>query len=160
VETVPFNPMEAMGTPEALAITEPSGSPRPAITGASEGTRGSPAPISPVFDPQWNIPGELPDGETIVVDTGALRASEGSESGDEQPEPPIAGDVRRSQRLHQAHAATTGPPIPKTYKEAINDPIYGAHWKQAISEELTKLQALNTWKQVPLPLGKKAIGYK
>ena len=99
VETVPFNPMEAVGAPEAPVITEPSGSPRP----ASEGTRGSPAPISPAFDPQWNIPGELPDGETIVVDTGALRASEGSDSGDERPEPPIAGPlggVRRSQRLH------------------------------------------------------------
>jgi len=100
VETVPFNPMEAVGAPEALIITEPLRSPRPAITGPSEGTRGSLAPISPVFDPQWNIPGELPDGETIVVDTGALRASGGSDSGDEQPEPPIAGDVRRSQRLH------------------------------------------------------------
>jgi hypothetical protein len=64
-----------------------------------------------------------------VVDTGALRASEGSDSGEERPEPPITGplgDVRRSQRLHQAHAATTRPPIPKTYKEAINDPIYSA----------------------------------
>jgi hypothetical protein len=63
------------------------------------------------------------------VDTGALRALGGSNSGDEQPKPPIIGDVRRSQRLHQAHAATIGPLIPKTYKEAINDPIYGAYWK-------------------------------
>jgi hypothetical protein len=65
-----------------------------------------------------------------VVDTGALRALGGSDSGDERPEPPIIGPlggVRRSQRLHQAHAATTRPPIPKTYKEAINDPIYGAY---------------------------------
>jgi hypothetical protein len=51
VEIVPFNPIEAVGTPEAPVITEPSGSPRPAITRASEGTRGSPAPISPIFDP-------------------------------------------------------------------------------------------------------------
>jgi hypothetical protein len=95
-----------------------------------------------------------------MVDIGALRASGGSDSGDEQPKPPIIGDVRRSQRLYQAHAATTRPPIPKTYKEAINDPIYGAYWKQATREELAKLQALNTWKEVPLPPGKKAIGYK
>jgi hypothetical protein len=101
VETVPYNPIEAVGAPEALAITEPLGSPRPAITGALEGTRGSPAPISLVYDPQWDIPGELLDGETIVVDTGALRALGGSDSGDdEQPKPPIVGDVRRSQRLH------------------------------------------------------------
>jgi hypothetical protein len=74
-------------------ITEPSGSPRPVIIGALEGTRGSPAPISLIFDPQWNIPGELPDGETIIVDTGALRASGGSNSGEEQLKPPITGDI-------------------------------------------------------------------
>jgi hypothetical protein len=51
VEIVPFNPMEAMGALEAPMITEPLGSPRPIITGASEGTRGSLAPISPIFDP-------------------------------------------------------------------------------------------------------------
>jgi hypothetical protein len=50
VEIVLFNPIEAVGAPKAPVITEPSGSPRP-ITGASEGTRGSLAPISPVFDP-------------------------------------------------------------------------------------------------------------
>ena len=72
-----------MGAPEAPMIIEPLGSPRPVITRASEGTRGSLAPISPIFDPQWNIPGELLDGETIVVDTRALRALGGSDSGEE-----------------------------------------------------------------------------
>ena len=51
MEIVPFNPMEAIGAPEALVITEPLRSPRPVITGPSEGTRGSLAPISPIFDP-------------------------------------------------------------------------------------------------------------
>jgi len=51
VETVLFNPIEAVGAPEALAITEPLRSPRPVITGPLEGTRGSLAPISPIFDP-------------------------------------------------------------------------------------------------------------
>jgi hypothetical protein len=50
VEIVLFNPMEAIGTPEAPVITEPLGSPC-LITGALEGIRGSLAPISPVFDP-------------------------------------------------------------------------------------------------------------
>ena len=40
VEIVLFNPMEAMGAPEA-----------PVIIGPLEGIRGSLAPISPVFDP-------------------------------------------------------------------------------------------------------------
>jgi hypothetical protein len=51
VEIVLFNPMEAMDAPEAPIITEPLGSPCPIITGALEGTRGSLAPISPIFDP-------------------------------------------------------------------------------------------------------------
>lgn len=94
------------------------------------------------------------------MDTGALDSDSGdTDSGDpdshNQGEPLIAGPLG-----HYANAAITERSIPKTYAEAINDPIYGAHWKQAISEELTKLQALNTWKAVPLPPGKKAIGYK
>jgi len=40
VEIVLFNPMEAVGIPEA-----------PVIIGPLEGTRGSLAPISPIFDP-------------------------------------------------------------------------------------------------------------
>ena len=84
--------------------------------------------------------------------------------GDEEPEEP---EIRRSGRARrapiryegslQALSATTIT-IPKTYEEAINDPIYGASWEQAISEELTKLQALDTWKYSELPPNKKAIG--
>jgi len=51
VEIVPFNPIEAMGAPKALVIIEPLRSPRPVITRPLEGTRGSLAPISPIFDP-------------------------------------------------------------------------------------------------------------
>jgi hypothetical protein len=51
VEIVLFNPIEAMGAPEAPVIIEPLGSPRPVIIGALEGTRGSLAPISPIFNP-------------------------------------------------------------------------------------------------------------
>jgi hypothetical protein len=39
-ETVPFDPIVAMGTPKA-----------PIIMGPIEGISGSPAPNSPVFDP-------------------------------------------------------------------------------------------------------------
>jgi hypothetical protein len=40
-----------VGVPKAPVIIELLGSPRPVITGALEGTRGSLAPISLVFDP-------------------------------------------------------------------------------------------------------------
>jgi hypothetical protein len=78
-ETVLFDPIEAVGTPKA-----------PVIIGPIEGISSSLAPNSPVFDPQWNVPGELPDGETIIVDIGALG---GSDSGDEHLEPPIVGPL-------------------------------------------------------------------
>ena len=51
MEIVLFNPIEAMGIPEAPVIIEPLGSPRPVITRALEGTRGSLAPISLMFNP-------------------------------------------------------------------------------------------------------------
>jgi len=62
-----------------------------------------------------------------------------------------------------AKAATELPlpiPIPNGYTEAINDPTYGAHWKQAIDEEIAKLQALDTWEYAKLPPGKQAIDCK
>jgi hypothetical protein len=42
----------------------------------------------------------------------------------------------------------------------MSDPRYRAHWEQAISEELTKLQALSTWEYTKLPPGKKTVSYK
>ena len=101
---------------------------------------------------------EEPAGDTIIVDTGALKDDDlGDLDHYNQPE----GPVRRSQRLrHSANSAIEGPPIPKTYAEAMGNPTYKAYWEQAISEELTKLQALNTWKYVKLPPKKKAISCK
>ena len=49
--------------------------------------------------------------------------------------------------------------IPRSYAEALRDPINSAYWKQAISEELTKLQALDTWIYTDLPPGKQLLGY-
>jgi hypothetical protein len=130
-ETVPFDLMEAVmepvrGQPEA-----------PIITGSSGGACDSPAPISPLPDPRWSVPGDY--GDTIVVDTGALD----SDSGDTElgnPDSHNQGELLIAGPLgYYANAAIAERSIPRTYTEAINDPIYGAHWKQAISEELTKL---------------------
>jgi hypothetical protein len=40
----------------------------------------------------------------------------------------------------------------------MEDPIHSGDWKQAIAEEIAKLQALDTWEFVKLPPGKKALG--
>jgi hypothetical protein len=92
--------------------------------------------------------------------------------GTESPEEPEIGaaEPRRSARarapperyIDQAMAAIAGPvgleqpKIPKTEAEALADPL----WKEAISEELTKLQALGTWEYAELPTGRKAVGCK
>ena len=50
--------------------------------------------------------------------------------------------------------------LPKNYKEALNDPLNKANWAQAVSEELTKLQALGTWEWAKLLAGKRTVGSK
>ncbi|ODM22593.1 hypothetical protein SI65_00182 [Aspergillus cristatus] len=39
--------------------------------------------------------------------------------------------------------------IPKSYSEAVNDPIYGSKWKEAIHKELSALVSLGTWNVIP-----------
>ena len=49
---------------------------------------------------------------------------------------------------------------PKTYDEAINDPIHGNRWREAIDEELGNLDIHQTWCYTTLPQNRKAIGCK
>ena len=49
---------------------------------------------------------------------------------------------------------------PTTYDEAINDPIHGRRWREAIEEELQNLENHQTWEYDELPPGRKAIGSK
>jgi hypothetical protein len=44
-------------------------------------------------------------------------------------------------------------PIPKSYNEAINDPIYAKQWKEAIQYEIGQLLTNNTWKEEVPPQG-------
>jgi hypothetical protein len=167
-EITPFDPMEpvepepeAPEDPEAPVHT-PKGS--PVVTppkGSSTVKALQPPPkgnltVSLPFDTEEEL-----EGDTIVVDTGA-RSPETTESGPEPQEGRYA--TRSSSRsLERGLQATESPegqiPLPKTYAEAVNDPIHSGDWKQAISEELTKLQALETWEHAELPPGKKALGF-
>jgi hypothetical protein len=59
----------------------------------------------------------------------------------------------------EAYLATEGTIIvPRTWEEAVNEPIYGPYWQEAIDTEVTKLQALDTWEVMDLPMGRKPIG--
>ena len=49
---------------------------------------------------------------------------------------------------------------PKTYEEAVSDPIHGRCWKDAIQTELESLQSYCVWELDELPEGRKPIGCK
>ncbi len=49
---------------------------------------------------------------------------------------------------------------PKTYDEAISDPIHGRRWREVIGEELQNLESHHTWEYEQLPNDRKAIGSK
>ena len=85
---------------------------------------------------------------------------ENQESGDEDSTIVVDVPEPARRRRYQAYQATEAIPTPQSYTEAITDPVYGAYWKDAIQQELTKLQSLNTWEYTELPPGKKAIGCK
>jgi len=54
----------------------------------------------------------------------------------------LIGD-REYEVAHQAREKA-GIRIPKSYSEAVNDPIYGANWKEAIHKELSTLMSFGT----------------
>lgn len=41
-----------------------------------------------------------------------------------------------------------GVKIPKSYKEAINDPIHGSKWRESIHFEISTLMKFGTWRAV------------
>lgn len=49
---------------------------------------------------------------------------------------------------------------PTSYDEAVNDPIHGRSWREAIEDELQNLENYQTWEYDELPPGRKAIGSK
>jgi hypothetical protein len=148
-------------------------------------------------EPEAQVEPELPEGDTIVVDTSHLYAPgspevEGSVGPDsseleelnsiesEDPETPELGgnsaaestetqgtqspELRHSLRARKpanhAFSVATKVNIPRNYTEAVNDPVWGAYWKEAIKDEIAKLQALGTWEYAELPEGKKPVGTK
>ncbi len=49
---------------------------------------------------------------------------------------------------------------PGSYQEAVDDPVHGRRWREAIEEELQNLESHQTWEYEELPAGRKAIGLK
>ncbi|RKF54990.1 hypothetical protein GcC1_207031 [Golovinomyces cichoracearum] len=51
-------------------------------------------------------------------------------------------------------------PIPRTYKQDVNDPTYGKMWMEAIEEEIKSLTANQTWEEVFKPYNANLISTK
>ena len=107
---------------------------------------------------EGKLPEELPEGDTIVVDTGAKDASDaesalrdvpGAEGALEiEPETPEERPITEAEDAwlieaygeQSAYTTTEGPIlVPKTVEEALGDPINGPYWKEAIGTEISKL---------------------
>ena len=63
----------------------------------------------------------------------------------------------RSRKVHRAFPVQYRIPIPKTYKEAVEDPIFGAEWLDAINREKGALQVNRTWEEILPPPGANVI---
>lgn len=60
--------------------------------------------------------------------------------------------VDHEYEIHESAMAAkekAGVKLPKTYKDAVNDPVYGSKWKEAIAKELTALISFGTWRVIP-----------
>ena len=60
----------------------------------------------------------------------------------------------------QLHGIKNPVPIPDSYKAAINDPIHGAAWREAIETEINALAANDTWEETRRPLDTNVVTSK
>lgn len=49
---------------------------------------------------------------------------------------------------------------PRSYEEAIADPVHSRRWKETIEEEIQNIENHHTWEYDNLPPGRKAVGSK
>ena len=62
--------------------------------------------------------------------------------------------------LDSIHSAISNIKEPKTYSEAVGDPVYGKQWETAICDELGSLNMNGTWCLEDLPYGYRTITSK
>ena len=81
----------------------------------------------------------------------------------------VEEDSDSDQTYHQAYMSVTKiweqqaaelVPIPRSYREAVNDPIYGAQWQEACDNELNALAANGTWEPTVPPRGVSVVTCK
>lgn len=57
----------------------------------------------------------------------------------------LVSNIRTEETAFLAIDNVINIPIPKSYKEALTDPVCGEEWREAIVEEITSLEANKTW---------------
>ena len=55
------------------------------------------------------------------------------------------------------HAVGNPVPIPRNYKEAVNDPVFGPQWSEAVHTEIRQLIANGTFPETKRPIGKNIL---
>jgi hypothetical protein len=125
--------------------------------------QGEPQPqVEPQVEPQAEQEQNNHESDDEPADTGLRRTKRPP-----QPVRRLSGDIlvdwrssRRGGRAGGAAArvAIARPIIPQTYKSAMEDSNYSVEWKEAIQDELQKLQGMDAWEITKLPPGKKPIG--
>jgi hypothetical protein len=111
----------------------------------------------PSYPPSPDVEDEDDEAEHQLLE--AERAAQGASSPEDPPLRRSERERRPARRFEEAFAAALEEiKRPGSYNEALEDPVHGAEWRQAVTEELAKLQALGTWDLSPLPLGKMAVG--
>ena len=88
---------------------------------------------------------------------GRKRKPEGEEGLDDRPAQRLRARLAMATELligdrefeinEQARAARekAGIRLPKSYSDAVNDPVYGSKWREAIHKELSALISFGTW---------------
>jgi hypothetical protein len=75
---------------------------------------------------------------------------------EQEPGDTIIVDVPDDEGAYVTTESTVS--VPTTWEEAISDPVHGPYWQEAVDTEVTKLQALDTWEVVDLPVRRKPVG--
>lgn len=89
-----------------------------------------------------------------TADETTIRASKGTADDeltdiDDRPTQRLRGKQAVNRQAEQRAKEKAGVQIPQSYRQAVNDQVFGEKWQEAIRDELTALIKFETWRQVP-----------
>jgi hypothetical protein len=72
----------------------------------------------------------------------------------------LLGDIDQFARQASDKKFDSQIPTPRTYEEAVNDPVYGPKWREAIHVEIGALIQFGTWRYVKRPKDHSVVTFK